>query len=341
MKQQQFVTQHQSLWVAFTAKLDAVEKVKKIDGAATQQDAAVERAALIGLYQQVCQHLAIARTRGYSPLLIEQLQNLVVRAHNRIYQVKTSGGFWRFLRFFSHTFPRAVRLEWRAVVLAAVLFWGVGVVMALACYFNPEMIYTVMGHQQVAQMEWMYDPTNPVIGRDKNNFDQSRFEMFGFYVWNNTTIGLRVFASGILLGIGTIVQLVFNALSIGAVAGHLTQLGYISTFWSFVSGHAAFELGAITLSGAAGLLLAKGIWRASLMQRLDYLKAQAMAALPIIAGAALMFILAAMIEGFWSPQPGVLPVVKYVVGLVLMVLTLLYFVYAGRGEPNVRSDDAA
>jgi uncharacterized membrane protein SpoIIM required for sporulation len=340
MKQQQFVTLHQSLWATFIAKLDVVDKLKIADGAQTHNEAQ-ERIALIEHYHQVCQHLAIARTRGYSPLLIEQLQKLVVRAHNRIYQVKTSGGFWRFLRFFSHTFPRAVRREWRAVALAAVLFWGVGIVMALACYFNPEMIYTIMDYKQVAHMEWMYDPANPVLGRDKENFDQSRFQMFGFYVWNNTSIGLRVFASGILLGIGTIVQLLLNALSIGAVAGHLTQLGYVSTFWSFVSGHAAFELGAITLSGAAGLLLAKGIWRASLMQRLDYLKSQAMAALPIIAGAALMFILAAMIEGFWSPQPAVSPVVKYVVGAFLMVLTLLYFVYAGRGEPNVKDDDAA
>ena len=330
MKQQQFIEQHQTSWHNFSTALDAVER-----GSAQRQLTPAERAAartsLIHSYNQICQHLAISRTRGYSPLLTDNLQKQVERAHSLIYQVKSSGGFMRFLRFFSHTFPQAVRREWRAVALAAVLFWGVGIAMGLACYFHPDMIYTVMDYGNVSKMDDMYNPANTEhLWRDVKHFDQSRFQMFGFYVYNNTSIGLRVFASGILLGLGTIAQLVFNGLSIGAVAGQLTQLGYITTFWSFVAGHSAFELGAITLSGAAGLMLGKGIWRATLMRRLDYLKHQAMAALPIIAGSAFMFIMAAMIEGFWSPQPNVPALVKYIVGLTLIVLTLAYFIFAGR-----------
>lgn len=37
------------------------------------------------------------------------------------------------------------------------------------------------------------------------------------------------------------------------MAGHLTQIGYITPFYSFVVGHSSFELIAIILSGAAGL----------------------------------------------------------------------------------------
>ena len=56
-----------------------------------------------------------------------------------------------------------------------------------------------------------------------------------------------------LFGVGTIFYLLFNGVFLGAVAGHLTGLGYIETFWGFVSGHSSFELTAIMLSGAAGL----------------------------------------------------------------------------------------
>lgn len=41
----------------------------------------------------------------------------------------------------------------------------------------------------------------------------------------------------------------------GAIAGHLTDIGYGQTFWPFVIGHGAFELTAIALAGAAGLKL--------------------------------------------------------------------------------------
>ena len=54
-----------------------------------------------------------------------------------------------------------------------------------------------------------------------------------------------------LLPTGVIV----NGLVIGAAAGHLSGLGFYQTFWPFVAGHAAFELTAICISAAAGLML--------------------------------------------------------------------------------------
>jgi uncharacterized membrane protein SpoIIM required for sporulation len=49
----------------------------------------------------------------------------------------------------------------------------------------------------------------------------------------------------LLLGLGSAFFLIFNGLMIGAVAGHLTRIGFGQTFWSFVIGHGAFELTAI------------------------------------------------------------------------------------------------
>ena len=101
-------------------------------------------------------------------------------------------------------------------------------------------------------MEAMYDPSNRRIGmRDADD----NVAMFAFYIWNNVKIGFQTFAGGLAFGLGSIFFLVFNGVTIGAVAAHVTNVGFGATFWSFVSGHSAMELTAIALSGAAGLRL--------------------------------------------------------------------------------------
>ena len=55
-------------------------------------------------------------------------------------------------------------------------------------------------------------------------------------------------------------------------------------------------------------------------------------AVRIMYGAAGMFVIAAVIEGFWSPHRYLPPEGKYAVGIVLWVMILLYFLFAGRGR---------
>ena len=78
----------------------------------------------------------------------------------------------------------------------------------------------------------MYDPADPSrrLGRDSG----TDLGMFGFYIWNNISIGFRTFASGLLAGIGSIVVLFVNGVMIGGVAGHLQAVGHGDPFWRFV-----------------------------------------------------------------------------------------------------------
>ena len=154
--------------------------------------------------------------------------------------------------------------------------------------------------------------------------------MFGFYIYNNIGIGFRTFASGILFGVGAVFFLVFNGLSIGTVGGYLTQAGFSDTFYPFVAGHSSFELLAIVFCGAAGLklgfaLLSPGNWR-----RIDALKRASHDAVQIVYAAAVMLLIAAFIEAFWSSSTALPVPVKYVAGVSGWVLLLAYFFLAGR-----------
>jgi uncharacterized membrane protein SpoIIM required for sporulation len=190
-----------------------------------------------------------------------------------------------------------------------------------------------MDGAQVRSMEAMYDPDSLMhkLGRERES--DSDLYMFGFYIKNNTGIGFRNFAGGMLFGVGTLFFLIFNGLFIGAAAGHLTHLEFIDTFWGFVLGHGSFELTAIVISGVAGLKLAAALIKPGRKSRIRALIDNGKIAVQIMYGAAVMFIIAAFIEAFWSSM--VLPVViKYMVAAVLWGLVIAYFWLLGRARSN-------
>jgi uncharacterized membrane protein SpoIIM required for sporulation len=215
--------------------------------------------------------------------------------------------------------------------LATALFFGSLIIMILAIQLQPELVYSVIDGQQLVMMEEMYDPNNRSrFGREREA--DSDVLMFGFYIRNNTGIGFQTFAGGLAFGLGTVFFLLYNGLVIGAIAGHLTQIGYIETFWGFVAGHSAFELTAIVLSGAAGLKLAEALFIPGRKSRRLALLDNSRIAIQIVYAAALLFLMAAFVEAFWSSQAVIPPLVKYLVGISFWILVILYFLRVGREQ---------
>ena len=274
--------------------------------------------------------LALARDRQYSPDLIDRLNQLVLRGHHLLYGAR-GGHPARVLKFLAADFPRVVRDEWRLVAASTLLFFGPLLAMIAALAIHPDFIYYLLDPRQVAQYQDMYDPSNPRLGMRESD---DNLMMFAFYIWNNVKIGFQTFATGMAFGLGTIFYLLSNGLTIGAVAGYLTAVGHGVPFWSFVSGHSAMELGAIVLSGVAGLKLGGALIAPRGLSRKAALVQAARPAVKVMYGAALMFLIAAFIEGFWSPLTTLPPTTKYAVGISMWLAVLLYFLFAGRGREN-------
>jgi uncharacterized membrane protein SpoIIM required for sporulation len=278
-------------------------------------------------YRRVCQHLALARDRQYSPELVDRLNQLALRGHHLLYGARTRRGFGRTLEFFLAGFPRLVREEWKLVTAAACLFFGPLFSLIAALQVFPDFAYYILDPEMIGRMQGMYDPSNEKLGRRDSD---DNVMMFGFYIWNNVKITFQTFATGIAFGLGTIFFLVFNGVFIGAVAGHLTHAGFAVPFWSFVAGHSALELIAIAIAGAAGLRLGAAVIAPGLRSRKAALVAAARPAVRLVYGAAAMDVLAAFIEAFWSPLTTFAPLTKYVVGAALWGLVIGYFLFVGR-----------
>lgn len=322
MKQSLFEETHNELWMKFDVLCTMVEKKGKKHTPKLDLDLH----EFVPIYRQLCQHYALAKQRQYGPNLVTGLERRVMRAHSLIYDRK-SASIWRLVIFITHTFPNTLRAHWRHWLVATLLFYVPALLIGLACYFNGDLLGDLIGHSTQG-MEEMYEPSNHKIGRsDRNSSDD--LMMFGHYIQNNISIGLRCFASGVLAGVGTVISLLFNGLYIGGIAGHLTQLGYVSTFWPFVVGHGSFELTAITVSGAAGLRLAQPLYAPGRYKRADAFKIAGKDALIMAMGGALMFFIAAFIEAFWSASP--LPnSIKYIVAIFLWAFVAWYLLFCGK-----------
>lgn len=322
MKQSLFESHHQTQWQAFAAQLTQLEqgKTKLQDFASFPRD-----------YRNLCHQLALAQERGYSSYLVDRLQQLALRGHQQLYRHRSQVAA-NMISFVLADFPRLVREQWRYVLAASLLFFGSLIGIALLVYLFPDLIYSIVSPQQVAEMQSMYDPDASHLGRAAERASSEDWMMFGYYVMHNIGIAFQTFAAGLLFGLGSVFFLFLNGLMIGAIAGHLTHIGYGQTFWSFVIGHGAFELSAIALAGAAGLQLGWALIAPGQMKRSEALRLAAHKSVQMISGVIAFLLIAAFIEAYWSSSATVAPWIKYLVGTALWLLMGAYLLLAGQNR---------
>jgi uncharacterized membrane protein SpoIIM required for sporulation len=317
MRQERFEQLHRDEWAVFAALV--------APGARSRDPRAGD--ALPAAYRRLCRHLALARDRCYTAGLVQRLNALVMAGHRAMYG-STRGLAPLWGRFLAGGLARRVRTLARPVLLAAALLLVPTALLPPLVVHNPDLAYVLADGATLAQAEAMYQPRATRLGRPGGA--PADVAMFGFYIWNNIRISFQAFASGILLGLGPVVYLLFNGVHGGAVAGHLAAAGLGPQFWPFVATHSAFELPALVLAGAAGLHLGWAVLAPGRRRRRQALADAARDGLPLVWGAALLDTLAACLEAFWSANPALPAPVKLGAGAVLWLLTALYFLLAGR-----------
>lgn len=275
------------------------------------------------LYREVCADLMRARALSFGLDLLVYLDALAARAHNVLYESRPRR-FSLAIDFVLSEFPRVVRRRWRFVAAAAALFLvplAVGLVGALV---SRQFAMSVVPRGMLEELEKSY-----AEGFAHGRPADMDSVMAGFYVFNNVGIAFRCFASGILFGLGSVFFLVSNGLTIGAVAGFVTSAGSGRNLGTFIVGHGPYELTALVIAGAAGLLMGYSLIDTGGLKRIDSLRAHGRELVAMVSGAAVMLVIAAGFEGFWSPT-SVPDQVKWAVGALNEVLVLTFLVLAGR-----------
>ena len=316
MTQQSFISRREQFWIEFETAISGGNKTLSSKASWFPRG-----------YRELTQDLNIAKAHGFDPFIIERLNSLVLEGNQILYNQR-SWSLKSAADFVLRTFPVTVRSQWRTLGVAFLIFYGLAFFFGYLCVQNPSFVYQLMGEDTIHNLEQTYNPEGDhfLTPRDVS----SDADMFGFYIFNNVSIAFRTFAGGILAGVGSLVILCFNGAFLGAAAGHIINTGFGETFFPFVIGHSSFELTAIVLSAQGGLLLGYRLFITRGLSRSASIKNAGKIALPIIAGAALMLVIAAAIEAFWSSRHELPLTLRYGAGAAGWVLLLLYFLCAGR-----------
>lgn len=333
MTPRQFEARYEPSWVELErglAALDSGVKPRKLKaGEFPTNNAPLPGAARVAqLYRQCCEQLALARERAYPPHLVDRLEALTARAHQRIYRRRDFGlGALRELMLYDA--PAAVRaLGWHLALVVLVFVLPI-LVVGVATWIDPHFVLTVVDAKQVRMFDGMYGPE---AGKHLGRTAGDDWQMFGFYIMHNVGISFQCFAAGLMLGIGSLVMVGYNGLLFGAIAGYLVTRGDSERFFSFVVTHSAFELTAIVLSGAAGLKLGHAVLAPGRLTRTQALMRAARETSPVVFCFFVMLLIAAALEAFWSSAGWIEPGVKYAVGGCCWALVFAYLGLQGRRQ---------
>lgn len=316
MSREVFEERHDAAWRQLESQLVDMEAGRPTD--ADQFPA---------LYRRVCHHLALARHRLYGHDLESRLNSLVQRSHDRLYgPIHPRAG--QILELLTGEFPRALRREGKVFLLALLLFFGPWALLFVMVQADPDLAYTVIDPMTANEYRQMYQPV-PAEGGEDRGFETDVLA-FGHYIHNNISIAFRTFAAGIFAGVGAILLLFYNGVALGAVAGFLVSENLGAQLWPFVAGHSAPELVGLVIAGVAGLKLGLSLIAPGRLGRSQALALATRQASPIIAGAAVLVLIAAFIEAFWSASAFIPVPVKLVVGVLNWVLLAAFLAFGGR-----------
>ncbi|MEM7477113.1 MAG: stage II sporulation protein M [Planctomycetota bacterium] len=276
------------------------------------------------LYRAACADLSMAEQYRLSPEMVNYLHQLVGRAHNTIYRSRR----FQVNLWWDMVFRDAPQQIFRdpCVHICAILFFGI-FALSSYCAFNeekfPGFVDNIVAQEQLRDME--EDWREMEFGRD---FGTNLMAVAG-YIQHNTSIGLECFAKGPLILPGLFTTS-YNACVLGTMFGYMArpETDGGDKFLEFVTAHGPFELTAIALAAAAGLRIGVGILITLGLRRMDSVRRNAMAAIPVMTASGILFFLAACTEGMLSPS-GLPYMFKAVWGMFCSTLLMFYFVVLG------------
>ncbi len=309
----EFVARRQPQWDALGALL------KKLAGGRMTLE---ELDRLDRLYRQASADLAQAQSFYAGTDVHRFLNQLCAQAYGEIYRSRADRPA-AIRAFFARDFPQAVREELRYVAVAAGLM-GLGLVLGATtvaivpqgvALFVPEQIQSVVNQ-----------------GKLWTDFDGSSSALAVDILTNNLSVTFKAFAFGITAGIGTVLTLILNGLSIGALVAFTFQHGLGWRLLEFIAAHGWVELSVISLTGAAGLMIGHALIDPGERPRGEAMRERAGKAVRIVLGCAPFLALIGVVEGFISPGTLFPAAAKVAIGAGLGLGFWGYLLRAGRAR---------
>jgi len=287
-----------------------------------------ELVALPVLYREAVSSLSIARETSLDAATLGYLEGLVRRAWFQVYGPRTTLGGW-LARFFGGGWSAAVRAIGLDILVAFVLmvggaFAGWWLVAADPAWYG-AFVPVQPGDPRVPGASAA--ALRGVIFGHQSQDGLSAFAamLFG----HNAQIAILAFALGFAFGVPSLMLLVQNAGSVGALLWLYAGRGLTVDLVGWLSIHGTTELFAVLLAGAAGLHIGRAMVFPGKLGVIAAAGAAGRRASVVMVGVVLMLVCAACLEGLGrqliDDTAG-----RLVVGGAMLAFWLWYFFAYGR-----------
>ena len=276
------------------------------------------------LYRKTASSLAVARETSLDAATLAYLEALVRRAWFQVYGPRTGMLGW-LRRFFSGGWSQAVRDIWLDICIAfAVMVAGAAAGWLLVAR-ERDWYYALVpgdlagGRGPGADVETLRETLS-------TQDDGQGLALFATYLFsNNTGACILAFALGFCFGVPSVLLLVYNLAILGAMLFVFAEAGLGWDFAAWLSVHGTTELGAILLSGAAGLHIGRSMAFPGDRSVLAAASAAGRRAAQVMAGCVIMLVIAGLLEGFVRQLVGD-TATRFAIGGAMLLFWLVYFI---------------
>jgi uncharacterized membrane protein SpoIIM required for sporulation len=253
------------------------------------------------LYRRHSARLARLRERNDDPEAVRHLNALCVRAYTFLYtgpaavRSPRTGTRTAFLELVGRTW-RVQAMAWLLLITGMLLGGGLAYRDPRAL---PALLPESMGYSSNLVDRLAASPSARARFLEREAAPLSRNFLFGSYLFvHNTQVALLSFATGMLMGIPTMLLQLYNGIVLGAFASIFLRDPRPVTFIAWILPHGIPELTAVTLCAAGGLLLGEAVAAPGRRSRREALRAAVTPALALFVAAIPLLALAAAVESF-------------------------------------------
>jgi uncharacterized membrane protein SpoIIM required for sporulation len=258
---------------------------------------------LARLYRGEAARLSRLRDRGGDLDRIGYLNSLCVRAHALLYSARPRKRNRSFFARAAETLSAGLAGS-GPIQLVAWAIMGLGAFIGYALVvLDPIALYALMPGSlgyDVGQIDLLYrSPEARALFFERDATPVSQNVLFGSYLFaNNTRVGILAFATGMLMGVPTLLLQLFNGIMLGAIGAIFLQTESAVPFLAWILPHGVPELTAITLCATAGLSLGRAVAAPGRLTRAQALRGATPQAIALFLVSVPLFFAAAGIESF-------------------------------------------
>jgi len=308
LKEIVFINRNTQRWKSLEAILDNQDRVNP--------------EALAGLYFQLTDDLAYARTYFPQSRITLYLNNLTVKAHHLIYKNKKTGKKG-FINFWKHSYPVIIKENQRYIFYAFVILLISAAIGALSATYDNDFIRLILGDNYV----------NMTLENIKNNDPLAvykaagKFEMFLGITLNNIRVSFMAYIAGLLISVGSGYILFQNGVLLGSFIQLFYSYGLLKDCLLTVFIHGTLEIFAIVVAGAAGIVLGNSIIFPGTYKRIVSFRKGVEKSILMLTGLIPVFVIAGFLEGFVTRHSDMPDEAKLSIIICSLMIIVFYFIY--------------